>query len=232
MADEDFGDASNNNGKSKNLTAISLKNDGNNYYKQGLYENALDYYNKALQIDPNNVDVLNNKGMALTKLGRNKEAAQCQNTIKKISLEYIQNQIISSRSLDQSTQYNPNSKMGSSDIWRMSHPSVPFFLVIFLLCLLLFFIGILGRINYDKIFFTGAWGIIILLGGISFLIAFGIQKSIDANLSRKANQTTIDIGNNFSNDPYQILKLRLANGEITEEEYKSRMRSLRDGDNF
>lgn len=36
----------------------------------GRYEEAITYYDKALAIDPNYVDVLNNKGVSLDKLGR------------------------------------------------------------------------------------------------------------------------------------------------------------------
>ena len=84
MVDEDLGDALNNIGKAQKSTVISLKDDGNTYYKQGFYQEALDSYNQALQIDPNNLDVLNNKGLALVKLDRIDEAKKCHETIKEI----------------------------------------------------------------------------------------------------------------------------------------------------
>jgi len=43
----------------------------------GQYEQALDYYNKALALDPRNAIVWNNKGNALCKLGRSEEAIEC-----------------------------------------------------------------------------------------------------------------------------------------------------------
>jgi len=84
MADEDLGDALNNLDSINSAKIISLKNDGNTYYKQGFFKEALDCYNQALQIDSNNLDVLNNKGLALVKLDRIDEAKKCHETIKEI----------------------------------------------------------------------------------------------------------------------------------------------------
>jgi len=41
---------------------------------QSKYEDAISYCDKALEIDPNNIDALNNKAMALSDLGRYEEA--------------------------------------------------------------------------------------------------------------------------------------------------------------
>jgi tetratricopeptide (TPR) repeat protein len=41
---------------------------------QGLYEEALAYYDKALQIDPDDADALFDKAETLQKMGRFKEA--------------------------------------------------------------------------------------------------------------------------------------------------------------
>jgi tetratricopeptide (TPR) repeat protein len=49
------------------LKEIILK--GNEYYYKKAYEKALEWYNKALEIDPEYVAALNNKGLALNKLG-------------------------------------------------------------------------------------------------------------------------------------------------------------------
>ena len=44
----------------KNTIDISIKDDGNPYYKQEFYRGALNCYNKARQIDHENLDILNN----------------------------------------------------------------------------------------------------------------------------------------------------------------------------
>ena len=41
------------------------------------YEEAIGYYNKSLEIDSRNANVWNNKGNALSKLGRSVEAIEC-----------------------------------------------------------------------------------------------------------------------------------------------------------
>ena len=47
----------------------SLINEGIALYEQGQYEDAITYYDKALEIDPNDIDALNNKELALSNLG-------------------------------------------------------------------------------------------------------------------------------------------------------------------
>jgi len=84
MNDNNLKNAYNNIENAKKSNIISLKNDGDTYYKQGLYEEALAFYNKALQIDPNNLDILNNKGLALVKLGEIDEAKNVNKIIKEL----------------------------------------------------------------------------------------------------------------------------------------------------
>ena len=40
----------------------------------GKYEEAIKYYDKAIELDPNNADAWNNKGLALYNLGKYEEA--------------------------------------------------------------------------------------------------------------------------------------------------------------
>ena len=42
----------------------------------GKYQEAIEWYDKALKIDPNNVFALNNKGLALSNLGKYEEAIE------------------------------------------------------------------------------------------------------------------------------------------------------------
>jgi len=57
--------------------ALDWKNKGNEYYKQGRYQEALECFDEALSIIPDYSDALSNKAMALIKLGRIEEAKKC-----------------------------------------------------------------------------------------------------------------------------------------------------------
>jgi tetratricopeptide (TPR) repeat protein len=56
---------------------------------QGKFNEALNYYNKALNIDPNSIYVLINKGNALGCLGRRNEALDCYNAALELDTENI-----------------------------------------------------------------------------------------------------------------------------------------------
>ncbi len=45
--------------------------------KRGLYEKAIEYYDRALEINPSSSDAWNNKGVALYNLSRVEEALEC-----------------------------------------------------------------------------------------------------------------------------------------------------------
>src|SRR2546426_12274741 len=47
---------------------------GNDLFDQGNYENAIKYYDKALEINSTDINVLYNKALALDSLGRHDEA--------------------------------------------------------------------------------------------------------------------------------------------------------------
>ena len=51
-------------------------NKTNNFFKQLKYAEAIQYYDKALAIEPNDVDVLNNKGLALYNQQKYDESIQ------------------------------------------------------------------------------------------------------------------------------------------------------------
>ena len=74
MADEDLGDVLNNLDTINKAKAATLKKDGDTFYRQGFYDAALNSFNEALLLDPDNPDVLNSKGLTLVKLGKIDEA--------------------------------------------------------------------------------------------------------------------------------------------------------------
>lgn len=58
----------------QNSELEKLLDKGDYLFNQSRYQEATNYYDKALGIDPNYVDALNNKGVALDNLGRYEEA--------------------------------------------------------------------------------------------------------------------------------------------------------------
>jgi tetratricopeptide (TPR) repeat protein len=58
-------------------TAENWLSKGNSLYNQGKYEEAIKAYDKSLDLDSLNPETWQNKGYALNKLGRNKDANEC-----------------------------------------------------------------------------------------------------------------------------------------------------------
>lgn len=59
------------------ISAVSLKNQGNMLFRQGDYNGALSAYKRALLADPGYTDALHNKRLCLLKMGLKDEARQC-----------------------------------------------------------------------------------------------------------------------------------------------------------
>ncbi|MFZ3149172.1 MAG: tetratricopeptide repeat protein [Methanothrix sp.] len=57
--------------------AIAFLNHGNELYNQGKYDEAIDAYDRSIELDPQNPEAWQGKGYALNKLGRNTEANEC-----------------------------------------------------------------------------------------------------------------------------------------------------------
>lgn len=69
------------------------KKSGDDYVKEGKYEEAIKSYKEALEIDPNYIKAWNNLGYVYSKLGRIDEAKKCKEKIddlKKLSLNQSQ----------------------------------------------------------------------------------------------------------------------------------------------
>jgi tetratricopeptide (TPR) repeat protein len=65
--------------------AITLYNKGLDATNLGNYDEAIQYYDRSLAIDPNNVNALNEKGLTLVALGRHKEAIEYYDRALQIS---------------------------------------------------------------------------------------------------------------------------------------------------
>jgi stress-induced-phosphoprotein 1 len=65
------------------MMAEQEKNLGNEQFKAGNFEGALQHYNRAIELDPQNVLFYSNKATALSKLNRHEEAVEiCNECIK------------------------------------------------------------------------------------------------------------------------------------------------------
>jgi tetratricopeptide (TPR) repeat protein len=63
---------------------------GNAMYSKGQYQEAIGYFDKSLQLDPENNTIWNNKGLALAKLGKIDEAIECYERALRIkSKDYV-----------------------------------------------------------------------------------------------------------------------------------------------
>ena len=60
------------------------RNKGGTLYFQGKYDEAIECYDKAIEIDPDSSVVWNNKGLALNALGKYEEAIACYDRVIEI----------------------------------------------------------------------------------------------------------------------------------------------------
>jgi Tfp pilus assembly protein PilF len=66
----------------------SLTREGKDLDNLGKHNEAIEYFDKAIKIDPNYADAWNNKGVALKNLGKHNEAIECYDKAIKIDPNY------------------------------------------------------------------------------------------------------------------------------------------------
>ena len=69
--------------------AIEWNNKAVTLYEQGRYEEAIEYYDKALKLSPEDIDIWSNKGNTLYEQGRYEEAIKCYDKALKFSPENV-----------------------------------------------------------------------------------------------------------------------------------------------
>jgi tetratricopeptide (TPR) repeat protein len=72
-----------------NRRHLTSFNEGWRLYKQGRYEEAIQCFNKTLEINPQYTDAWINKGASLSNLGRYEEALQCFNKALEINPQHV-----------------------------------------------------------------------------------------------------------------------------------------------
>ena len=103
------------------------RNKGGALYSLGKYDEAIECYDKAIKIDPDNSVVWNNKGLALNSLGKYDEAIECYDKAIKIdpddadlwnnkglALNSLGNVIAAITSYDKAIKIDPD----DADLWN------------------------------------------------------------------------------------------------------------------
>jgi tetratricopeptide (TPR) repeat protein len=70
-------------------TTTALLNRGMNLGKLGNHDEAISFYDRVIELDPNNMDTWNSKILALKKLGRTEEANKCFSIHKILSGQIV-----------------------------------------------------------------------------------------------------------------------------------------------
>lgn len=81
-----------------NEEAISLKEQGDDHFKEGKYDIAIKNYNEALKIDSDYINAWNNLGFAYSKIGQKDEAQKCKDKIEILKAQKKEQKILKSQS--------------------------------------------------------------------------------------------------------------------------------------
>lgn len=64
---------------------LTWKEEGNEFFKRGQYEDAIKCYSHAIELDTNFIEGWNNLGLALLKIGKIDEAKKCNEKVKELN---------------------------------------------------------------------------------------------------------------------------------------------------
>jgi len=120
----------------KTNKASEYKNQGNNYFKEGDYENALQCYGKALEIDPDYRDAWNNIYLTLLKLERIDDARKCKEMLDK---------------LEDRQESAPMKGMAERPYKRLRQALAVIIVILLALSIILAALSILGWISYREV---------------------------------------------------------------------------------
>jgi tetratricopeptide (TPR) repeat protein len=70
------------------IHAEELNDEGVSHHSQGEFETAVEFFDKALKLDPSIVAACSNRGLALSKLGRYEDAIESFDRALAIKAEY------------------------------------------------------------------------------------------------------------------------------------------------
>lgn len=90
---------------------------GTSLYKDGRFEEAIECYDKVIESDPRNADAYNNKGKALSDLGRY-QAIRCYKNVIRLNPFYPDVDVNEGMVIERLTDYNQATKCYNNLIKR------------------------------------------------------------------------------------------------------------------
>jgi len=115
--------------------AVEYKNQGNEAYKEGSYEKALELYGKAVEIDPDYRDAWNNIYLTLLKLERIDDARKCKEILARLGTK----------------PEAPSKKIGERQYYRAKKILAVIIVVMLAFTLILAALSIFGWVGYRTV---------------------------------------------------------------------------------
>jgi tetratricopeptide (TPR) repeat protein len=116
--------------------ALEYKNQGNIHFKEGDYEKALQYYGKAVEIDPEYRDAWNNIYLTLLKLDRTEDAKKCKEMLDK---------------LEDRQEAAPMKKVAERPYKRLKQVLAVIIVILLALSVIMAALSILGWVSYREV---------------------------------------------------------------------------------
>jgi tetratricopeptide (TPR) repeat protein len=120
----------------KTNKALEYKNQGNIHFKEGDYEKALQYYGKAVEIDPDYRDAWNNIYLTLLKLDRTEDAKKCKEMLDK---------------LEDRQEAAPMKKVADRPYKRLKQVLAVIIVILLALSVIMAALSILGWVSYREV---------------------------------------------------------------------------------